>query len=145
MNDSLDEMERVFLALSDKTRIRLVGLMRRGEVTVNYLCESIGENQPKVSRHLAYLRTMGLVTFRREGKWVYYRLAEPQSRPGSRVLSDTLAWIEASLHGGEEVHEAGSIEFTSPLETPSASGSQIDIYGDTDTKDRTDDLEVYLL
>ena len=145
MIDSLDEMEHVFLALSDKTRIRLVGLMRKGEVTVNYLCESIGVSQPKVSRHLAYLRTMGLVTFRREGKWVFYRLAEPQSRAGSRVLGDTLAWIEASLHGGEDIPEERSIEFTPPLETLSASGSQIDIYGDTDMKDRGDELEVYLL
>jgi DNA-binding transcriptional ArsR family regulator len=145
MND-LDEIERLFLALSDKTRIRLVGLMRNGEVTVNYLCESVGESQPKVSRHLAYLRMMGLVTFRRDGKWVYYRLAEPKSRLGSRVLVDTLAWIEASVHGGGAViSEAESNLFAPDFHTLSASSSRVDIYGDTDMTNRSEELEIYLL
>jgi ArsR family transcriptional regulator len=63
-----------FAALSDETRLRLLSLMRHREICVCYLQEVLNTNQPKISRHLAYLRRAGLVEARRDGKWAYYRL-----------------------------------------------------------------------
>ena len=71
------EMENLFLALSDRTRLQLLNLMGSNEVSVGFLCESLGQSQPKISRHLAYLRSSGLVSTRRDGKWIYYRIEPP--------------------------------------------------------------------
>ena len=68
----LGELANIFLALSDRTRLRLVAAMASGEASVNLLAETVGESQPKVSRHLAYLRAMKVVTTRRDGKRIYY-------------------------------------------------------------------------
>jgi ArsR family transcriptional regulator len=69
-------MARVFRALADTTRLRILGLLLTGEVCVCHIHESLGISQPKASRHLAYLRKAGLVDTRREGIWIHYRLAE---------------------------------------------------------------------
>ena len=86
----LDEMENLFLALSDKTRLRILAMMRNGEVTVGEFTDVLGESQPKVSRHLAYLRSAGLVSTRRDGKWIYYHIAEPNNAGIALILSETL-------------------------------------------------------
>lgn len=79
MNTSayLNRMEGLFLALGDKTRLRIINLIRGGEVCVWFFTEVLNESQPKISRHLAYLRNAGVVTTRREGKWIYYSIAVP--------------------------------------------------------------------
>src|SRR5687767_6454091 len=100
MKGTLDEIEHVFLALADKTRIRLIHLMSKGEVSVNYLCESLGISQPKVSRHLAYLRSMGMVDTRRDGKWIYYSLTKPTDPIGNQCFSWTLDWIASKMGEG---------------------------------------------
>jgi ArsR family transcriptional regulator len=64
-----------FRALSDRTRLRLLGLLRDGELCVCDLVDALGIPQPKASRHLAYLRKAGFVVSRRAGPWTYYRLA----------------------------------------------------------------------
>src|SRR4029077_9887503 len=76
MKKPLTEMERVFKALADTTRLRILGLLLAGEVCVCHIHESLRVSQPKASRHLAYLPRAGLVETRRQGLWVYYRLAE---------------------------------------------------------------------
>ena len=76
MSKSLTEMERLFKALADTTRLRILGLLLAGEVCVCDIYESLRIPQPKASRHLAYLRRSGLVNTRREGLWVHYRLAD---------------------------------------------------------------------
>lgn len=70
------EMERLFQALGDATRLRILGLLLTGEVCVCDLHESLKLPQPKISRHLAYLRRAKLVETRRDGMWIHYRLAE---------------------------------------------------------------------
>ena len=88
MNQSdLSELCPLFLALSDSTRLKLIRLMAGGEVSVGYLAESIGESQPKVSRHLAYLRTAGLVATRREGKHIFYGIEWPTESIAANVIS----------------------------------------------------------
>ena len=143
MSESLNEIERVFLALSDKTRIRLVGLMGDREVSVNYLCESLGESQPKVSRHLAYLRTMGMVNTRRDGKWIYYSLSEPESRFGTQLLSDTITWI-ASITEGRDSHKERDLGPV-PDTTEGEETSQNNIYVKTDMSSKSNELEIHLL
>ena len=86
----LDEMENLFLALSDKTRLRILAMMRDREVTVGEFTDVLGESQPKVSRHLAYLRTAGLVLTRRDGKWIYYRITRPENAGVASILRETL-------------------------------------------------------
>ena len=144
MSTSLDEIERVFLALGDKTRIRLVDLMRNGEVSVNYLCESLSESQPKVSRHLAYLRSMGLVCARRDGKWIYYRLSLPENRFGSRLLQATLDWVE-STSGGPPRSVTTNVHKVEPIAKVINSRNDFDTYGYPDMKSDRDELEIYLL
>jgi ArsR family transcriptional regulator len=88
----LAPLETLFKALADQTRLRILGLLLGGEVCVCDIHETLGIPQAKASRHLAYLRRSGLVTARREGLWVHYRLAAP----GDRVLQMIL---DAIGHG----------------------------------------------
>ncbi|HEY2152146.1 MAG TPA: metalloregulator ArsR/SmtB family transcription factor [Vicinamibacterales bacterium] len=76
MSTQIQSMERLFKALGDATRLRILGLLLTGEVCVCHIHESLNISQPKASRHLAYLRRAGLVAARREGLWMHYRLAE---------------------------------------------------------------------
>lgn len=72
----LHDLEALFKALADRTRLRIIGLLVAGEVCVCHIHDSLGISQPMASRHLAYLRRMGLVATRKDGVWVHYRLAE---------------------------------------------------------------------
>jgi len=65
----------MFRAFSDRTRLRILNLLKAGELCVCDLVRVIGAPQPKISRHLAYLRKAGLVTSRKDGLWMYYELA----------------------------------------------------------------------
>ncbi len=60
--------------MSDRTRLRILNLLTTGELCVCDLVSVLGVPQPTASRHLAYLRKVGLVTARKEGVWCYYRL-----------------------------------------------------------------------
>jgi ArsR family transcriptional regulator len=86
-------MELFFQALADRTRLRLINLMGADEVCVCFFVEVIGTNQPKISRHLAYLRRAGLVSARREGKWMHYRVTEPKDEHASRVFAEVRKWL----------------------------------------------------
>ncbi|HEY0429937.1 MAG TPA: metalloregulator ArsR/SmtB family transcription factor [Pyrinomonadaceae bacterium] len=89
----LSEMETFFMALADKTRLRLLNLMRQDEICVCFFTEVLGESQPKISRHLAYLRNAGMVEARREGKWMHYSISEPKDENAEKVLQEVLAWL----------------------------------------------------
>jgi ArsR family transcriptional regulator len=86
-------MELLFKALADRTRLRLLNLMSGGEVCVCFFVEILGTNQPKISRHLAYLRRAGVVAARREGKWMNYQIQVPADPHAAKVLSDIQAWL----------------------------------------------------
>lgn len=73
--DQLAQLEGLFKALADATRLRILRLLMSGEVCVCDLHDTLKIPQAKASRHLAYLRRAGLVTTRREGLWVHYSLA----------------------------------------------------------------------
>lgn len=85
--------ETFFTALSDRIRLRLLSLMYESEVCVCFLVEAIDSPQPTVSRHLAYLRSSGLVEARRDGKWMHYRLAADLPEGFARLLGEALALL----------------------------------------------------
>jgi ArsR family transcriptional regulator len=73
---AVDQLESLFKALADKTRLRILALLGKNEVCVCHIHDSLGLPQPTVSRHLAYLRRAGLVDARRDGVWMHYRVAQ---------------------------------------------------------------------
>src|SRR2546423_7482896 len=81
-------IEKLFSALADRTRLRLISLIGDSEVCVCFLVEILKISQPKISRHLAYLRRAGVVTARREGKWMHYRLTEPPDEHAARIFRE---------------------------------------------------------
>ena len=87
------QMELLFKALADRTRLRLLNLMAAGEVCVCFFVEVLGTNQPKISRHLAYLRRAGVVAARREGKWMHYRITTPENEHAARVFGEVMTWL----------------------------------------------------
>lgn len=90
MKTSPEALEQLFQALSDRTRIRLLNLMTDGEVCVCFFVEVLAEPQPKISRHLAYLRSAGMVGTRREAKWMHYRITPPEHPAARRAFEAAL-------------------------------------------------------
>ena len=96
-------LDLLFRALADPTRLRLLNLIADREICVCYFVGILGIHQPKVSRHLAYLRRAGLVLARREGKWMHYRLALPAGKKvgknnddaAAAILGETLRYLRA--------------------------------------------------
>jgi ArsR family transcriptional regulator len=80
----------LFAALADSTRLRLLNLMGGREVCVCYFVEILRQGQPKISRHLAYLRKAGIVAARREGKWMHYRIVPQADEASASVLASVL-------------------------------------------------------
>jgi ArsR family transcriptional regulator, arsenate/arsenite/antimonite-responsive transcriptional repressor len=95
------DLEKFFVALSDRNRLRLINLMGDDEVCVCFFTEILKMPQPKVSRHLAYLRRAGIVTARREGKWMHYRLIPPTDEHASLILRN----VREYLAGNREMQQ----------------------------------------
>jgi ArsR family transcriptional regulator len=91
-----DKVDLMFRAFSDRTRLRLLNLLRGGEACVCDLVDVLGVPQPKVSRHLAYLRKAGLVTARKDGYWMHYALA-PAGTEFHKSLLNCLACCFGSV------------------------------------------------
>lgn len=70
-------VDLMFRAFSDRTRLRILCLLQHGETCVGDMAAILEAPQPRVSRHLAYLRKSGLVSVRKSGQWAYYSLAAP--------------------------------------------------------------------
>ena len=90
----LFDIERFFQALGDLTRLRLLNLMAEHELCVCYFVEILGQPQPKISRHLAYLRSAGIVAVRRQGTWMHYRVVMPEDHSAARILRRTFDWMK---------------------------------------------------
>jgi len=89
-DSSARHLETVFAALADRTRLRLLNLMSDGEVCVCFFVEVLDEPQPKISRHLAFLRKAGLVSARRDAKWMHYSIAMPKHPTARAIFQQTL-------------------------------------------------------
>ena len=90
MKNASESLEAIFTALGDRTRLRLLNLMSEGEVCVCFFVEVLGEAQPKISRHLGFLRRAGLVAARRDAKWMHYSVTQPTHPTARRVFQETL-------------------------------------------------------
>ena len=93
------DLVTLFAALADPTRLRLLNLMDGREVCVCYFVEILKQGQPKISRHLAYLRKAGIVEARRDGKWMHYRIERPDDARAVSILDATLQ----SLKGDKDM------------------------------------------
>lgn len=87
-------LELFFAALADRTRLRLLNLMRDGEVCVCFFAETFGTNNPKISRHLAYLKRAGLVAGRRDGKWMNYQIVEPKNKRAAEIFAGVMELLK---------------------------------------------------
>ncbi len=88
------DLVTLFAALADPIRLRLLNLMDGREVCVCYFVEILKLGQPKISRHLAYLRSAGIVEARRDGKWMHYRIERPGDPRAVSILDATLKSLE---------------------------------------------------
>src|SRR6516225_11939359 len=108
MDKALLETEKLLKALADVTRLRILGLLLTGEICVCHIHESLRIPQPKTSRHLAYLRHAGLVETRREGLWIYYRLAnvpDPVLRTIREAVTHALGHVESIRRDAERLRK----------------------------------------
>ncbi len=90
MDRELQAADQMLKALADPTRLRIVALLRHGEICVCHIHASLGISQPKASRHLAYLRRAGVVRGDKRGLWVHYRLAPQRSQVAQTLLDAAL-------------------------------------------------------
>jgi ArsR family transcriptional regulator len=87
-------LELFFAALADRTRLRLLNLMRDGEVCVCFFAETLNTNNPKISRHLSYLKRAGLVSGRRDGKWMHYQITAPKHKTATEMFSKLMEMLK---------------------------------------------------
>ncbi len=117
MAKQLIEMESLFKALADATRLRILGLLLTGEVCVCDIHESLKIPQSKASRHLAYLRRSRLVGTRRDGPWIHYRLgkfADPVMAAIGDAVRHALTHIDAVHRDGERLQKRTACCVPSP-------------------------------
>lgn len=147
-DNDLKEMEKLFLALADKTRLRLLNLIRESEVCVCYFTEVLGESQPKISRHLAYLRNSGIVSARREGKWMNYSIDFPADPAAAKLLRVTLEWLAGQPELSEDFERLERVCCTAVVDVPVtiARAPIPKMFLDTQNESReSEELETFLL
>ena len=99
-NDEVRATLRVTKALSDGQRIRIMMLLRGGELCVCRIVEVLALAPSTVSKHLSILNEADLVEVRKDGRWAYYRLARGEAR---KTVRPVLKWLEDMLCGNETV------------------------------------------
>lgn len=123
-----DELAQLYKALGDETRLRIVHLLaRRGELCVCDVESILTVSQSKASRHLNYLKQAGIVEDRRQGTWVYYRLARaggPSLRAAVRGLRKELADDPVALADLEAAGRCARPGDCTPIEAVPESGSR---------------------
>jgi DNA-binding transcriptional ArsR family regulator len=125
----LSYMANLYMALADQTRLRLLLQMYGGEVCVGEFADALGDSQPKISRHLAYLRNAGIVDTRRNGKWIHYSIRWPEEEGGRAMLKAALEWL-----GGDQIAGPLNRPVRSQVNLANESASfPLDIYANTDT------------
>ena len=98
------QLQQVFKALSEMTRLRIMALLVNGELCVCDLTEVLGLPQSTVSRHMSQLRLVGLVQDRRDGKWVHYRLTDGFSPVISKVIEIIRSMSELEPYKRDKAH-----------------------------------------
>ena len=134
-HQDLSYMANLYMALADKTRLRLLNLMHEREICVGYFTDILGKSQPKISRHLAYLRNAGIVEARRDGKWMHYSIRWPQDEDGQFMLKAALNWLSGSSELVSDKQKYGALFGEKTEFEPMAVSFAPDVY------DTTDDFE----
>lgn len=115
-NRLLPQMAAFLKACADQTRLRLINLLAaEGEVCVCHLVDVLETNQPKVSRHLAYLKRAGLVADRKDGLWVHYRLAEPLANHARQLIECINSCFAQSPEMRRDVIKLRAIRTAQPI------------------------------
>ncbi len=105
--DRLAALVGLFRALADRTRLRILALLARGEICVCDIHGTLDIPQPTASRHLAYLRRAGLVATRKRGLWVHYRLAESNDATLQALVTGAIAGVDAGATSGRDPGRLG--------------------------------------
>ncbi len=105
---------QVFKAFADETRLRILSLLSHGEMCVSDLDQILKVGQSKVSRHLDYLKKNALVSSRRSGTLVYYRLDLEDLTMEHRILEIWKLWGQNTLTGQEDWETYKSMVKRSP-------------------------------
>src|SRR5687767_7802589 len=106
---AVDQLESLFKALADKTRLRILALLGNNEVCVCHIHDSLAVPQPTVSRHLAYLRRARLVDVRRDGVWMHYRVTrslDPHVQAVLRAAVDAVTSSPATAQDRKQFQRA---------------------------------------
>ena len=106
---AVDQLETLFKALADKTRLRILALLGNNEVCVCHIHDSLAVPQPTVSRHLAYLRRARLVDVRRDGVWMHYRVTrslDPHVQAVLRAAVDAVTSSPATAQDRKQFQRA---------------------------------------
>jgi ArsR family transcriptional regulator len=117
---AVDQLESLFKALADKTRLRILALLGKNEVCVCHIHDSLGLPQPTVSRHLAYLRRAGLVDARRDGVWMHYQVArslDPNVQVVLNAAVDAVTRVPATARDRKQFHRAFGELYVLPTAT----------------------------
>lgn len=143
---NLTDIEKFFLALADKTRLRILNLMGDEEICVGFLVEVLNESQPKISRHLAYLRGAGIVETRREGKQIFYKIAASLDDYNYQVLRDILLWLQSQKQMKSDYENFSKISDDVSNSVELSNNLPSDIFADAyPKKSRSHEMEVFLL
>ena len=120
---TIDQLEEAFKALADRTRLRILALLGNNEVCVCHIQDSLGLPQPTVSRHLAYLRRTGIVTARRDGVWMHYRVSTslvPEIRQVLDASVDALTRLTTTAKDRAHFEKAFGPLYVIPADTGGA-------------------------
>ena len=93
------EILTITKALSDENRIRALMMLAGGELCVCQIIEMLGLAPSTVSKHMSILRQAGLVETRKEGRWIYYRQADPEAQPACEILN----WLQRHLKNDKKI------------------------------------------
>jgi len=108
-----EDVDLMFRAFCDRTRLRILSLLRDGELCVNDIVEVLEAPQPRVSRHLGHLRKAGLVIARKSGLWIHYSLAPAKSEFHRKLLDcatccfDEVPELKADAIRGTKLRKSG--------------------------------------
>ena len=108
VKNTANTVDVMFRAFSDRTRLRILHMLRGGELCVCDIVDVLRVPQPKASRHLAYLRRAGLVETRRDGLWIHYRLgtlADPVLAALGDAVRHALAHTDTVHRDGERLQK----------------------------------------
>ncbi len=145
----LVQLEELFKACADQTRLRILYLLAcEGEICVCHLVDVLQTNQPKVSRHLAYLKRVGLVADRKDGLWVHYRLATPLAEHAQRLLACLNGCCAEVPQMQRDVISLQTVRGTQPLVKLARRPStelKLQVAAGTESETRAPEIEIELL